>query len=31
MHKGKVWETGPGSMLDAPTTPELRDFVGSGL
>ncbi|ONG51770.1 phosphate ABC transporter ATP-binding protein [Pseudoroseomonas deserti] len=31
MNKGKVWETGPGSMLDAPTTPELRDFVGSGL
>ncbi|MGA0565453.1 amino acid ABC transporter ATP-binding protein [Ancylobacter sp. VNQ12] len=31
MHRGKVWETGPGSMLDAPQTAELRDFVGSGL
>jgi polar amino acid transport system ATP-binding protein len=31
MHKGKVWETGPGSILDAPKTAELRNFVGSGL
>jgi len=31
MHQGKVWETGPGSMLDAPQTAELRSFVGSGL
>ncbi len=31
MHKGKVWETGPGAMLDAPKTPELASFVGSGL
>ncbi|MDR6950877.1 polar amino acid transport system ATP-binding protein [Ancylobacter sp. 3268] len=31
MHKGKVWETGPGSMLDKPKTAELADFVGSGL
>ncbi|KQR73141.1 phosphate ABC transporter ATP-binding protein [Rhizobium sp. Leaf384] len=31
MHKGQVWETGPGAMLDAPKTPELASFVGSGL
>jgi polar amino acid transport system ATP-binding protein len=31
MHQGKVWETGPGSMLDAPQTAELRSFVGNGL
>ncbi|MBS7544971.1 amino acid ABC transporter ATP-binding protein [Ancylobacter oerskovii] len=31
MHKGKVWETGPGAMLDSPRTPELASFVGSGL
>ncbi len=31
MHKGKVWETGPGSMLDNPQTEELKAFVGSGL
>ena len=31
MHKGRVWETGPGSMLEAPTTPELQNFVGTGL
>ena len=31
MHRGKVWEQGPGSMLDAPQTEELRQFVGSGL
>ena len=31
MHRGKVWEQGPGEMLDAPKTEELRNFVGSGL
>ena len=31
MHQGKVWETGPGSMLDAPQTPELRAFLDNGL
>ncbi|MBP2227991.1 polar amino acid transport system ATP-binding protein [Azospirillum agricola] len=31
MHQGKVWESGPGSMLDRPQTEELRGFVGSGL
>ncbi len=31
MHKGRVWETGPASILDAPATTELRDFVGNGL
>jgi polar amino acid transport system ATP-binding protein len=31
MHMGKIWETGPGHMLDNPGTPELRSFVGSGL
>jgi polar amino acid transport system ATP-binding protein len=31
MHRGKVWEQGPGEMLDAPKTEELRTFVGSGL
>ena len=31
MHRGKVWEQGPGAMLDAPKTEELRNFVGSGL
>lgn len=31
MHQGKVWERGPGSILDAPDTDELRNFVGSGL
>lgn len=31
MHKGRVWETGTGAMLDAPTTPELTQFIGSGL
>ena len=31
MHRGKVWEQGPGEMLDAPGTEELRNFVGSGL
>jgi polar amino acid transport system ATP-binding protein len=31
MHEGRVWETGPGALLDAPRTAELRAFVGSGL
>lgn len=31
MHRGKVWEQGPGEMLDNPQTEELRNFVGSGL
>jgi len=31
MHRGKVWEVGPGAMLEDPQTPELREFIGSGL
>ena len=31
MHQGRVWETGPAEILDAPRTAELRQFVGSGL
>lgn len=31
MHKGRVWEQGPPSILDTPATTELRDFVGNGL
>ena len=31
MHKGRVWEHGPASILDAPETTELRDFVCNGL
>ncbi|PWC28539.1 amino acid ABC transporter ATP-binding protein [Teichococcus aestuarii] len=31
MHRGKVWETGPATILEAPETAELRQFVGSGL
>ncbi|MFE1600539.1 amino acid ABC transporter ATP-binding protein [Methylobacterium sp. ID0610] len=31
MHTGKVWETGPGAMLTAPQTPELRTFLASEL
>ncbi|SFE90604.1 amino acid ABC transporter ATP-binding protein [Paracidovorax wautersii] len=31
MHKGRVWEHGPASILDAPATTELRDFIGNGL
>ena len=31
MHKGRVWEHGPSSILDAPSTPELRNFVSNGL
>ncbi|VVD82268.1 amino acid ABC transporter ATP-binding protein [Pandoraea terrigena] len=31
MHQGKVWEVGPGDMLDNPQTPELRAFLANGL
>jgi len=31
MHEGRVWETGPGSMLETPQTPELRVFLDNGL
>ncbi|HWK72277.1 MAG TPA: amino acid ABC transporter ATP-binding protein [Burkholderiaceae bacterium] len=31
MHQGKVWETGPGSMLRDPRTPELKEFLAYGL
>lgn len=31
MHQGRVWETGSAEILDRPQTPELRQFVGSGL
>ncbi|RJF79430.1 amino acid ABC transporter ATP-binding protein [Azospirillum cavernae] len=31
MHQGRVWETGPGAMLDDPQTPELRAFLANGL
>ena len=31
MNRGTVWETGPGALLDGPSTPELKAFVGSGL
>ncbi|MDB6001911.1 MAG: phosphate transporter ATP-binding protein [Rhizobacter sp.] len=31
MHRGKVWETGSGDMLDNPQTPELRAFLSNGL
>ena len=31
MHQGKVWETGPGSMLRDPQTAELREFLAHGL
>ena len=31
MHQGRVWETGPGAMLDAPQTPELQTFLNNGL
>ena len=28
MHRGRVWEEGPRTLLQAPSTPELRTFVG---
>jgi polar amino acid transport system ATP-binding protein len=31
MHKGKVHETGTAGILSAPATPELAQFVGTGL
>ena len=31
MHQGRVWEHGAADILDRPQTPELRQFVGSGL
>ncbi|WP_326540650.1 amino acid ABC transporter ATP-binding protein [Pseudorhodoferax sp.] len=31
MHQGRVWETGPGTMLKDPQTPELRAFLSHGL
>jgi polar amino acid transport system ATP-binding protein len=31
MHQGRVWETGPGAMLEDPQTPELRAFLANGL
>ncbi len=31
MHQGKVWETGPGSVLDQPKTPELQAFLAHEL
>ena len=31
MHRGKVWEEGPATVLDAPQTDELRQFLGNGL
>jgi len=31
MHRGHVWETGPGTILAEPRTTELRQFVGSVL
>lgn len=31
MHQGLVWESGDGKLLDAPATPELRNFIGNGL
>jgi polar amino acid transport system ATP-binding protein len=30
MHRGKVHEIGPASILTSPTTPELAQFVGTG-
>ena len=31
MHQGQVWEEGGPEILSAPSTPELRQFVGNGL
>jgi polar amino acid transport system ATP-binding protein len=31
MHRGKVHETGPATVLTSPATPELAQFVGTGL
>jgi polar amino acid transport system ATP-binding protein len=32
MHQGRIWESGPSKRLfAAPETPELQQFLGSGL
>lgn len=31
MHLGKVWERGPRDLLSRASTPELRQFIGTGL
>ena len=31
MHQGRVWEQGPGAILDSPRTEVLRNFVGCAL
>jgi polar amino acid transport system ATP-binding protein len=31
MHQGLVWEEGDASILTSPQTPELRQFLGTGL
>ena len=31
MHQGLVWEEGDASILSNPQTPELRQFIGTGL
>jgi len=31
MHQGRVWEVGPGDMLDNPQTPELKAFLAADL
>ncbi|UUZ76900.1 amino acid ABC transporter ATP-binding protein [Polaromonas sp. P1(28)-13] len=31
MHRGRVWETGSGEMLDHPASAELKQFVGACL
>jgi polar amino acid transport system ATP-binding protein len=31
MHRGKIHETGPAAILTSPATPELAQFVGTGL
>ncbi|MDF2813644.1 MAG: phosphate transporter ATP-binding protein, partial [Microvirga sp.] len=31
MHRGRVHETGPAAILTSPATPELAQFVGTGL
>jgi polar amino acid transport system ATP-binding protein len=31
MHQGQVWEEGDAAMLARPKTPELQQFLGSGL
>ena len=31
MHEGRVWETGPGTLLRDPQTSELREFLSHGL